>query len=49
MKDLMKFWAQHMASTARVQAQKKSQITNVTQIKGLTKMLEQITVGESAA
>ena len=49
MKDLMEFRSRHMASTARVQAKKKAQMTNVTQMKGLKKLLEQMTVGASAA
>ena len=49
MKDLMEFRARHMASTARVQAQNKTQLTNMKQLKSITRMLEQTTVRASVA
>ena len=48
MKDLLAFWAIQLASTNRVQAQKKTQLNNIIQIKLMKKMLEQATLGASA-
>ena len=45
MKDLMEFRAKHMVAIAK----KEAQMTNVNRMKGLTKMLEKMTVGASAA
>ena len=47
MKNLMEFRARHMASTARVQAQKKTQLTNMNQLNTFKTMLGQTKVGAS--
>ena len=49
MKDLIEFWARHMASTEKMQAQKKTQLTNMNQFKSITRMLEEKTVRASVA
>ena len=48
MKYLMEFRSKHIVSTERVQAQKKTQLTNMNRLKTTKIMLEQTTVGASA-
>ena len=47
MKDLLAFRSRQLASTNRVQAQKKTQFTNISQIRLMTNVLEQATLGAS--
>ena len=48
-KELLAFWSRKLASKNRVQAQKKTQLTNMRQIRSMTNVLEQAMLGASEA